>query len=448
MKVALSIKKFLPTGLYTRSLLIIILPVALMQVLITWVFFDSHWQSVSRRMSEGVAGDVALIVEAHARNPSTAAFAQIAADARDRQRLSVALQQGAKLPTGERRATFAPIDRVVRSALEDALDAPFWFDTTRYPDYVDIRVQTREGVIRVLAYRDRMFAATGELFLFWVIGATAILTTVSVLFIRNQVKPIERLAEAAERFGRGGPAMDFKPAGAREVRRAAAAFLDMRARIQRHLEQRTQLLAGVSHDLRTPLTRLKLQLALMPEDEDVAAARADLAAMEGMLDEYLAFARGQWIDAPEDVDIAALAEAAVEGARRGGAAVELASDADLVASARGPALRRALDNLIDNAASHGGKVAVEARRRGRSIVVAVEDDGPGIAPERYEEAFKPFSRLDPARNQNRKGVGLGLAIARDIARAHGGDLTLDRSALGGLKASLRLPAAGVTPPAV
>jgi two-component system osmolarity sensor histidine kinase EnvZ len=169
--------------------------------------------------------------------------------------------------------------------------------------------------------------------------------------------------------------------------------------------------------------------------------------MEGMLDEYLAFARGQWIDEAEDVDIAALTEAAVEGARRAGASVDLASDDGLVASARGPALRRALDNLIDNALSHGGKVAVEARRRGRSIVVAVEDDGPGIAPERYEEAFKPFSRLDPARNQNRKGVGLGLAIARDIARAHGGDLTLDRSALGGLKASLRLPAAGVSQPA-
>jgi two-component system osmolarity sensor histidine kinase EnvZ len=214
----------------------------------------------------------------------------------------------------------------------------------------------------------------------------------------------------------------------------------MRARIQRHIEQRTQLLAGVSHDLRTPLTRLKLQLALMPASQDVAEAKADLDVMESMLDEYLAFARGQWVEEPEAADLGAIAQTAVDDARRAGASIEFAAQGELGAVVRPGAIRRVVGNLIDNAIGHGQAVRVLAVRRGRSILIEVEDDGPGIPPDKIEDAFKPFVRLDAARSQNRKGVGLGLAIARDLARSHGGDLTLDRSSLGGLRATLRLPA--------
>lgn len=434
------LKDLVPRGLYWRSLLIVILPVALMQIVVTWAFFNDHWDAVSRRLATAVAGDVALIAARYEAAPTPETFAALKQEAEAHLRLSVAFQAGAGLPEADRRSAFAAIDRTLRRSLAEALDAPFWFDTTRYPDYVDIRVEAPGGVLRFLAYRDRVYASTAGLFLFWVVIATGLLLTIAVIFIRNQVRPIAALAEAAERFGKGGEAVDFKPAGAREVRQAAAAFLDMRARIQRHIEQRTQLLAGVSHDLRTPLTRLKLQLALMPASEDVAAAKADLDMMEAMLDEYLAFARGQWVEEPEAADLGQLAEAAVDDARRAGAAISFSAQGELGAVVRPGAIRRVVGNLIDNAIGHADTVQVQAVRRGRSILIEVEDNGPGIAPDRIEEAFRPFVRLDAARSQNRKGVGLGLAIARDLARSHGGDLTLDRSPLGGLRATLRLPA--------
>jgi two-component system osmolarity sensor histidine kinase EnvZ len=434
------LKDLVPRSLYWRSLLIVILPVALMQIVVTWAFFNDHWDAVSRRLATAVAGDVALIAARYEAAPTPETFSALKEEAEAHLRLSVAFQPGASLPDADRRSAFAAIDRTLRRSLSEALDTPFWFDTTRYPDYVDIRVVAPGGVLRFLAYRDRVYASTAGLFLFWVVVATGLLLTIAVVFIRNQVRPIAALADAAERFGKGGEAVDFKPAGAREVRQAAAAFLDMRARIQRHIEQRTQLLAGVSHDLRTPLTRLKLQLALIPASQDVAEAKADLDVMESMLDEYLAFARGQWVEEPEAADLGAIAQTAVDDARRAGASIEFAALGELGAVVRPGAIRRVVGNLIDNAIGHGQAVRVLAVRRGRSILIEVEDDGPGIPPDKIEDALKPFVRLDAARSQNRKGVGLGLAIARDLARSHGGDLTLDRSALGGLRATLRLPA--------
>jgi two-component system osmolarity sensor histidine kinase EnvZ len=271
--------------------------------------------------------------------------------------------------------------------------------------------------------------------------ATVLLTAVALLFIRNQVRAIERLANAAEAFGRGADAPAFKPHGAREVRRAAVAFLDMRARIQRHIDQRTTLLASVSHDLRTPLTRLKLALALAEPSKAHAEMKRDLAEMEHMIDEYLAFARGEGGEAIETVRLRDLIEQVSEGAVRAGARVSLAADPALEAPVRPNALKRALSNLVMNAAAHGEHVEVAVQTRQGAVEIVVDDDGPGIPAERYEEAFKAFGRLDEARNQNTKGVGLGLAIARDVARGHGGDIVLDRSPLGGLRATMRLPGA-------
>lgn len=440
MRFAISLSRWTPRGLFARSLLIIVLPIAIMQIVVTYLFFDLHWEQVSRRLSEAAAGDVAHVTELYLADPSPAGLERLKAQAASRLRLSVALQEGARLPGSERRATIPAFDRTLRRALEGSLDRPFWFDTTRYPDYVDIRVQAPGGVLRFLAYRDRVFASTGEIFLLWVIGATVLLATVSVLFIRNQVRPMERLADAAERFGRG-ESVGLRPAGSAEVRRAAIAFLHMRARIQRHIEQRTNLLAGVSHDLRTPLTRLKLQLALLPGSPDLEAAQADLSEMERMLDEYLAFARGQWAEEPVLMDLAALAREVAGEARRAGLTVDTAGLAQtLPVSGRPSALKRALANLVENAGSFGTRVAISSTGDSDAIHLHVDDDGPGIEPERYHEALKPFARLDAARNQNRKGVGLGLSITRDAARAHGGDIVLGRSPLGGLRASLRLPA--------
>ncbi len=439
------LKRQLPGTLFGRSLLIIVLPVALMQIAVTYVFFDAHWQTVTSRLSEGLAGDIAWAVESYREDPTPESFARLSQRAEESMGLSIALQPGRKLPARRRDPPaalspfFAPIDRSLDRALSGRLDAPYWFDTTRYPAYVDIRVAVQGGVMRVLAPRDRAFATQGHIFVLWMTVATVLLTAIAILFIRNQVRAIERLANAAEAFGRGVDVPAFKPQGAKEVRQAATAFLGMRARIQRHIEQRTALLASVSHDLRTPLTRLKLTLALSEPNSRTAEMKRDLSEMEHMIDEYLAFARGEGGEAAEPAPLRPLVEAVSEGARRTGAQVTVDIAPDLVVTARPNALKRALANLVMNAAAHGQHVEVAARRGAAGVEIVVDDDGPGIPEDQREEAFKAFARLDASRNQNTKGVGLGLAIARDVARGHGGDIVLQRSPLGGLRAVVRLP---------
>ncbi|HRO34089.1 MAG TPA: ATP-binding protein [Brevundimonas sp.] len=434
------LKRRVPTSLWGRSLLIIVLPVLVMQAAVTWVFFDAHWQTVTARLSEGLAGDVAWAVETYADDPSPKTLAVLADRAERTMSLSIALQEEAQLPREQQRGTIGVVDRAMEKALSGRLDAPYWFSTTRYPAYVDIRVQQPQGVLRIIAPRERAVATQAHIFVLWLMVATVLLLGVAVLFIRNQVRAIERLADAAEAFGRGETVPRFKPHGAREVRAAATAFLAMRDRIQRHIDQRTALLASVSHDLRTPLTRLRLELALAPPFKRQAAMKGDLDEMEHMIDEYLAFARGEAGEAAQTVDVGDLLRAAGDDARRTGAEVDVLAPDDLTAALRPIAFKRALMNLAGNAASHGERVRLSARALpSGGLEIAVEDDGPGIPEDMHEEAFRPFSRLDEARNQNRKGVGLGLAIARDVARGHGGDITLDRSDLGGLKAVVRLP---------
>ncbi|ODT63360.1 MAG: two-component sensor histidine kinase [Phenylobacterium sp. SCN 69-14] len=434
------IKRSLPTSLFGRSLLIIVLPVALMQIAVTWIFFDAHWQTVTSRLSDGLAGEVAWAVESYQDDPTDATMVRIAGRAEKSLNLSIALQPGRSLPDSRRTNAFAVVDRAIDRALSQRLDAPYWFDTTRYPAYVDIRVKIDQGVIRILAPRDRAFATQGHIFVLWMAMATILLTAIAILFIRNQTRTIERLAAAADAFGKGVDMPAFKPSGAREVRQAAHAFLAMKSRIQRHIDQRTALLASVSHDLRTPLTRLKLELALADPGPRTADMKRDLSEMEHMIDEYLAFARGEGGEAVETVHLKALIDEVSEGAVRAGAQVSVQADPDLMAAVRPNALKRALSNLVMNAAAHSEQVAVlAARRPSGGVEIVVDDDGPGIPADRYEDAFKAFNRLDESRNQNEKGVGLGLAIARDVARSHGGDIVLDRSPLGGLRAVVRLP---------
>ena len=435
------LKDRLPKSLYGRAMLIIVLPIAMMQVAVAWAFFDKHWETVTSRLAAGVAGDIAVVLDLYHQDPTPARLATIDPFMRRTLAISVALEPEARLPTSVRPSFFHVVDRTLRRALADTLQDDFWFDTTRYSAYVDIRVQVEEGVLRFVVPRDRVFATTGHIFLLWIVGATTLLTAVSLIYIRNQAKPLERLADAAERFGRGQDAPDFKPAGASEVRKAAQAFIDMRRRIQRHIEQRTTVLAGVSHDLRTPLTRLKLQLAMMVDTEEAASIRRDLDDMETVLEEYLAFARGMGGEDADRVDLTAMIGEIVEQAASDGTNVTVSTEDDLVAEVRAGSIKRCIENLVGNAAAHGKHVMVNAGRNQEAVLISVDDDGPGIPEAAREEAFKPFNRLDAARNRNRKGVGLGLAIARDVARGHGGDVTLSDSPLGGLRATVRLPAA-------
>ncbi len=434
-------KRWAPTSLFTRSLLIIILPVAIMQVAVTWAFFEAHWQTVTSQLSEDLASDIAWDVAAYQEAPTPANLRRLADRAERTQSLSLALQPGRQLPAAAPKNRGLPaFDLALRNALDDRMTEDFWVDSTRYPNFIDVRVAVAGGVLRIIAPRDRAFAERGHVFVMWLAGATFLLTSVAILFIRNQVRAIERLAAAAEAFGRGVDAPSFKPHGAREVRQAAEAFIAMKTRIQRHIEQRTALLASVSHDLRTPLTRLKLEAALAPESPRMTAIQNDLSEMEYMIDEFLAFARGEGGEVVEHRALAPFLTVLADDAARGGSRVTVSAPDGLTVAIRPNAMRRALSNLIANAAAHGATVAVEALRTAPTKVeIRIDDDGPGIAPENYEEAFKPFSRLDESRNQNAKGVGLGLAISRDIARSHGGDLTLEKSPLGGLRAVVKLP---------
>jgi two-component system osmolarity sensor histidine kinase EnvZ len=293
--------------------------------------------------------------------------------------------------------------------------------------------------MRVFAERSAAYASNSQIFLFWMVGTSTILLIVAVLFLRNQVRPILRLADAAESFGKGREAPNFRPRGAREVRRAAHAFLEMKARVERTMEQRTAMLAGVSHDLRTILTRFKLELALIGDSPEVDAMRKDVDEMSGMLEDYLAFARGDSGENAQPTDMALALEELRSDAERDGHQATVAFQGLPVVTVKPAAFKRCLGNLVSNAARHANTISINGRRDHRYLTVTVDDDGPGIPPEKREEVFKPFLRLDSARNQDEGGTGLGLAIARDIARSHGGDITLADSPIGGLRAIVRIP---------
>jgi len=436
-----ALKRLMPRRLFGRSLMIIVIPMLLLQTVVTIVFFDRHYRITTATMTRGVVNDIGYMVMLENSLPP--------GPERDKQRQTAANLFGytAQFVPNERltRTVSSPstvLDRQLAFILESQFAQNVNFDTQRYPDYVDLRVQLKDGVLRLLIPRARVTASNADIFILWMIGSSLVLIAIAVLFLRNQVKPIERLAYAAEAFGKGRAVSDFKPHGAAEVRRAATAFIQMRERIDRYVQQRTDMLAGISHDLKTPLTRMRLQLAMMPKDADSEAMAADLAEMEHMLNEYLDFARGEGADSAEPADLAVLAEEAVSDAARAHDAADrivLGVSEPLTVAIKRNAVKRCLINLIDNALKYGRRVEVSLQRAGRSVELSVEDDGPGIAEDRREEAFRPFHRLDEGRNLQAGGVGLGLAIARDIARAHGGDVTLGKSALGGLRAIIRLP---------
>ncbi len=377
---------------------------ALMQIAVTYVFFDAHWQTVNSHLTDGLAGDIAWIVRSYEDAPSDAALARIADRAQQTLGLSVSLQEGADLPRGRRPSLFVAVDRSLQKALTDRVDSPFWFDTNRYPAYVDIRVKVPEGVLRIIAPKDRVFATRGHIFILWLTVATVVLTTVAILFIRNQVRAIERLAERGGGIRPGRGYSPSSPHGAREVRQAARAFLAMKARIQRHVDQRTTLLASVSHDLRTPLTRLKLELALSEPGGRIEAMKGDLAEMEHMIDEYLAFARGEGGEASSRCDVRRLLSEVSEGAVRAGASVVVTAEPDLTAHVRPNALKRALSNLVMNARGHGEHVEVSGRAgQAGGVEIAIDDDGPGIPPDRYRRRLHPVRAAGRGAQPERQG---------------------------------------------
>jgi two-component system osmolarity sensor histidine kinase EnvZ len=429
----------MPKGLYARALLIIIAPMVILQSVIAFVFMERHWNVVTQRLSAGVVQDIAALIDIHRGYPQDAEYSQIRRLAQNRLGLVVDFLPLSEMPPPGPKPFFSLLDQALSEELRKQIGRPFWIDTVGKSALVEIRVQLGNTVMRVFARRGAAYASNSEIFLLWMVGTSTVLLAVAIIFLRNQIKPILRLADAAESFGKGREVPNFRPRGAREVRRAAQAFIEMKTRVERAIEQRTAMLAGVSHDLRTVLTRFKLELALIGDSPEVEAMKKDVDEMARMLEAYLAFARGDLGESAAPTDMAAFLEELKVDAERHGHKSSVVFHGPPIVTVRPAAFKRCLANLVSNAARFAPSIEITGHSDHRYLTVTVDDDGPGIPADLREEVFKPFLRLDDARNQDEGGTGLGLAIARDIARSHGGDIVLGDSPLGGLRATVRVP---------
>jgi two-component system, OmpR family, osmolarity sensor histidine kinase EnvZ len=435
--------ELLPKGLYARALIIIIAPVFMLQCVIAYVFLERHWLAVSQRLAESTARDIAALIEVYDDEKQRADHSRLIALARDRLNLSMQVLPRTALPAPLPKPFFGLLDRTLSSQIKKQVNRPYWIDTIGRSSHVEIRVLHEDAILRFVASRNQTDASNSHIFLLWMFGTSLILLTVAILFLRNQIRPILRLAEAADEFGKGRPIPeDFKPRGAREVRQAAQAFLEMGNRIKTHVEQRTTMLAGVSHDLRTVLTRFKLELALMGNTAATRSLSANVNEMQHTLEDYLAFARGDGGEEAKPTSVRELLEEVVEDAQVFGTPIELKlrkRKTDLVLSLKRNAFKRAITNLVSNSARFGDQIVVRAATEGPWLRVEVDDNGPGIPACEIDNVFRPFYRIDHSRNQDSGHSGLGLAIARDIAKSHGGDITLGKSSMGGLRAIIRVP---------
>ncbi|MCP1199861.1 ATP-binding protein [Notoacmeibacter sp. MSK16QG-6] len=430
----------LPKRLYARSLIIVIAPMLILQSVVALVFMERHWSRVTEMLSDSVSQEIAAIIDLIEAQPNTADMERISQIARERFNLQVELLPATPLPSTTSKPFFSLLDSVLSERIEDNIGLPFWIDTVGQSRFVEIRIALDDAVLRVVTNRNQAYANNSEIFIFWMVGASIVLIAVAVIFLRQQIRPIQQLAAAAESFGKGQPMPpEFRPRGAEEVRRASLAFIQMRNRIERQIEQRTAMLAGVSHDLRTILTRFKLQLALAAEDTDTEALERDVADMQTMLEAYLDFARGDSEEAVAPFDLAAFFQTMANEAKLKGCDAVWHIEGDPQLIVRPIAFGRMLHNVVANAMRHGERIALSATHSDKTVTIRIDDDGPGVSPDKYEMIFRPFTRLDDARNLDQSGTGLGLSIARDIARSHGGDIHLDESRMGGLEVTIRLP---------
>lgn len=433
------LKRLLPQSMFGRSLLLIVMPLVLVQIIATWVFYARHWETVSRRLSADTAGDIGLVIESMKYTDRGSALGQLLENASSLTGIGFSVAPGETLPSAEP-AGGSQLEEQLRFAMAERVGRPYHMDAVSDPRDIHIQVQIANGLLVASVPRNRVYTSTTYIFVLWMIGSSLVLLCVAGVFLRNQVKSLRRLAAAAEGFGKGRPVTFSKIEGALEVRQAAAAFMQMRDRIQRQIRQRTEMLAGVSHDLRTPLTRMKLALALMQDDPVVAELKSDVADMERLVNLYLDFARGEGTESPVETDIGLLIEdLAAAAARRDGTPLSVGGLAEMVLLVRPNALRRCLANLIANARHYGRQVRLSSVAVDDGVDILVDDDGPGIPAAERERVFQPFVRLDASRNPSTGGVGLGLTIARDVARSHGGDVRLETSPYGGLRARLHLP---------
>ncbi|MBB4121495.1 two-component system osmolarity sensor histidine kinase EnvZ [Martelella radicis] len=429
----------LPRGLFARSLLIIIIPMLLLQAVVATVFMERHWQMVTHRLADAVTGDIAAIIDLIETTDTDYQDEIISIAARD-MGLRVAIEPGGKLPPPLPKPFFGLLDQVLAELISAKIGRPFWIDTLGDSRFVEIRIKLDDGILRIFARRSMTYASNTHIFILWMVGTSLVLIGIATLFLRGQIRPILRLTQAAEDFGKGNrSSRPFTPRGAIEIRRAGLAFILMRERIERQIEQRTTMLNGVSHDLRTILTRFKLQLALIGDSPEVEALNQDIEEMQKMLEGYIDFARGDAEEITGTASLSALFRRQQEDFELSGKSLHYVIVGDDAVTVRPNAFARLVANLASNAKRHANRLEITAEHGDKWLTISFDDDGPGIAPDMREEVFKPFLRLDNARNLDSSGTGLGLAIARDIARGHGGNVVLSESPLGGLRATIHIP---------
>ncbi len=435
---SLLIKQFLPKSLLGRSLLIIVTPLVLLQIVSAIIFFEGHWDKVTLRLAKSVAGDTATIITLMRRFPGPEDREWIFHMAARQMEFRLQFDEG-RILANKTPEPDGTLEEMLVESMKSVINKPFAIDTTSFERDVLLEVQLADGVLQVLTTRKRLFSSTTYVFVIWMVGTSLILFAVAMIFMRNQVKPIRRLAIAADDFGKGRAAEAFKLEGATEVRQAATAFIAMRDRIRRQIAQRTDMLSGVSHDLRTPLTRMKLQLEMLKPSEDTDALKQDIGEMERMLEGYLAFARGEGGEPPQSTDLSALLQDVATQARRRDARIDLHTEGRIDVTIRANGFRRCITNLVENAMRYADHISIRAGVRGEAVEIVIDDDGPGIPEEQRMEVFRPFYRIESSRNQGTGGVGLGLSIARDAIQGHGGEIKLEESPMGGLRVWIRLP---------
>ena len=434
------LERHLPTGLYTRSLIIVIAPIVLLQTIMAGIILERHWDNVTKVLGRSLAREIGLVTDLYDRsNKSEAAIKEIESVANQRLQLGLEITRGGTLPEPIDRTLYSLVDDKMTKYLVRETGRPFWINSTAQNGQVEIQVEVEKGLIfRIRTDEDRAYAANTGMLLLGMLLSSLVLLIIAVIFLRKQIAPIVELANAAKSFGMGREVTEFRPRGAREVRQAGLAFVDMKSRIARHVEQRTAMLAGVSHDLRTILTRFKLELAFLGDGPKIKPLKEDVEEMQRMLEAYMAFVRGDGGERSEDVNLAQMFSSVAAAVARGKSHVTLdVQDVDV--SIKPNAFRRLISNLLGNAVRYSNHVKVKGGVENRLLTILVDDDGPGIPAENREDAFRPFVRLDNARNLDETGTGLGLAIALDIAHAHGGDIKLDESPAGGLRAMVQIP---------
>tara|TARA_B100001245_G_scaffold371_1_gene312 strand:- start:248 stop:1564 length:1317 start_codon:yes stop_codon:yes gene_type:complete len=429
------IKKLLPKQLFYRGLLIVATPIIILQITILIVFFDSLWIKTNKGMTRSLVSEIVTIIDIY--NNESHYNKQMVTDLYNQNfNFSVRFLENEKLPDIKVERWFSPMDRTLRRELKPKFNE-YWFNTMTHKEIVDLRIKFRDGVLQIFFPKERIQASSIRIFSLWITLPAFLLILVAMIFLKNQTRPIIKLAEASEKFGRGEDIEEFRPSGALEIRKAGYEFDRMRKRIIRHLNQRSEMLSGISHDLRTPLTRIKLQLALIKDMEISKKLSGDVDEMEKMLNDYLQFSKSTFSDKTETFDMSELIKSTIK--KYENADISLDQPEKTIFNGRKNLIQRCLNNLIDNALKYATKVKVKQKKIRRTIVIIIEDDGPGIPASEYENVFKPFYKIDKGRSEAKSSVGLGLSISSDIIRSHGGTIELRKSETGGLEVMISLP---------